>query len=246
MTAPTCPKCLAVLPAEDINVAKDVAYCRACNLAHALSGLVDDEGPATPPDLQRPPAGTWYRPGPVDTVIGASHRSLPAALGSLAVCLFWNGIVSVFVLVALSGTLHNLGVTLPGWFPAPEMNDETMSWGVVLFLWLFLTPFIVIGAGMVLYFLSALAGHTEVRLRQGMGTLFVGIGPLGWTRRFDPALVHTVKLRDKTWRDSDGDARRQRKIHLELQNGKTLEFGSTLREERQHFLVAALRQALRG
>lgn len=244
MMAPTCPKCLTVLPADDINVAKDLAYCRACNLAHALSDLVDDEILANPPDLQHPPAGTWHEPGTVDTVIGASHRSWAAALGSLAVCLFWNGIVSVFVLVALSGTLYNLGVELPSWFPAPEMNDKTMGWGAVLFLWLFLTPFIAIGIAMAVVFLSSLAGRTELRLRPDLGTIFVGIGPLGWTRRFDPAFVQAVKLHEKTWRDSDGDVRNQREIHLGLQNGKTFKFGSMLRDERRRFLVAALRQAL--
>jgi hypothetical protein len=31
MVTPTCPKCKQAIPSEDVNVAKDVAYCRACN-----------------------------------------------------------------------------------------------------------------------------------------------------------------------------------------------------------------------
>ena len=246
MTVPFCPKCQGLLPAADINVAKDLAYCRACNLAHALSGLVaEQELVSAPCDLQRPPAGTWYDQGPVDTVIGASHRSWPAALGALAVCLFWNGIVSVFVLIALSDSLHKLGIEAPAWFPAPKMNDRTMDWGAVVFLWLFLTPFIAIGSGMLLYLLSAVAGRTEVRLCQNQGTIFVGIGPLGWKRRFSTALVHTVTLREKIRQGKNGNTAQQ-EVHLELQDGETLEFGSMIPEERQHFFVSALRRALCG
>jgi 5-methylcytosine-specific restriction endonuclease McrA len=32
MVTPTCRKCKQAIPGEDVNVANDVAYCRACNL----------------------------------------------------------------------------------------------------------------------------------------------------------------------------------------------------------------------
>jgi hypothetical protein len=35
-----CPKCIQPVPPEDVNVAKDVAFCRACNEAFALSSVV--------------------------------------------------------------------------------------------------------------------------------------------------------------------------------------------------------------
>lgn len=127
-------------------------------------------------------------------MIGASHRSLGSALGLLAAGLFWNGIVSIFVLVALSGTFHLLDVRVPEWFPAPITNDAPMGTGMVVFLWIFLTPFIVIGMGMILGFLSSLAGKTEARLEGNCGTVFTGIGFLGWTRRFDPGNVQRVTI----------------------------------------------------
>lgn len=37
-----CPKCTQPLPPEDINVAKDVAFCRTCNEAFSLSNAVGD------------------------------------------------------------------------------------------------------------------------------------------------------------------------------------------------------------
>src|ERR1035438_2096743 len=33
MVIPTCSRCGKVIPSEDVNVANDVAYCRACNLS---------------------------------------------------------------------------------------------------------------------------------------------------------------------------------------------------------------------
>lgn len=195
-------------------------------------------------DLQNPPQGTWYATDTLCTVIGASHRAWGKALGLLGIALFWNGIVSVFVLVALSGTLNHFGVIAPEWFPAPKMNDQVMGLGMLLFLWLFLTPFIVIGSGMIIALVSTLGGRTEVRIQQGMGRVYVGVGSLGWTRRFDPAQVGRVEIGQRTWRNSDGDSGSQTEIHLELAGGKKLKFGSLLKEERQHFLVSALRQVL--
>lgn len=81
--------------------------------------------------------------------IGATHRSIGSAIGLLLFALFWNGIVSVFVLFAIAGTLKQFNIGLPEWFPAPNMNGEPMSLGMVLFLWIFLTPFIAIGLGMI-------------------------------------------------------------------------------------------------
>ena len=113
------------------------------------------------------------------TVIGATHRSLGAAIGSLAIALFWNGIVSVFVLVATASTLQLFDVGVPEWFPAPNLGKTPMGTGMTIFLWIFLTPFIVIGLAMIGAFLSSLAGRTEVQLGNSEGILFAGIGPLG-------------------------------------------------------------------
>lgn len=38
-----CPKCVRPVPPEDVNVAKDVAFCRDCNEAFALSRVVEGQ-----------------------------------------------------------------------------------------------------------------------------------------------------------------------------------------------------------
>lgn len=240
---PTCSKCQRMIPDADVNVASDVAFCRACNVAHKLSSLVHGVQ-LDNFDTGRPPSGAWHRNSGMGVVMGATHRSIGMALGALAFGLFWNGIVSVFVLVALSATLKHLHVSTPDWFPAPVMNGGAMSVGMTIFMWLFLTPFIVVGSVMIGAFFSAVAGRTEVQVRQAEGKIFVGIGSLGWRRRFNPEAVKDVRVEDRTWRDNDGDRRNKRQIVIETEDGKEIKFGSMLREDRMKFVAAAVRQAL--
>jgi hypothetical protein len=165
-------------------------------------------------------------------------------VGYLGISLFWNGIVSVFVLVALSGTLHHLQWPVPDWFPAPKMNGRDMGLGELIFLWVFLTPFITVGAGMLLGLISALGGRTEIHVTGSASRVYVGVGPIGWNRRFDSTQVRKVELAQRAWRNSDGGSGTQTEIHLEEHGGRVIKFGSLLNEERQHFLSAALRKIL--
>ena len=244
MTA-ICPKCQRQIPIADLNVATDVALCRACDLVHRLSSLLETADLEEGVDFTRPPAGAWYRhSGPV-SVIGASHRSLGTAIGLLFFCLFWNGIVSVFGFLALNSTLQLLGVPTPAWFPDPKMNGSKMGVGITIGLWLFLTPFILIGLAMLAAFLSALGGRTEITITGGDGVLFTGIGPVGRRRHFQAKNVKTLRIEDRRWRDSDGDRRGTRQVVFEMEEGKPLKFGSGLSEERMKFVAAALHKELR-
>jgi len=244
LAAPICPKCKVEIRGEDINVATDIAYCRRCNIPLTLSSLVRSADLEKGLDLQRPPEGTWYQSSPLETVIGASHRSLGASLGLFAISLFWNGIVSVFVAFAISGTLAQLGVRAPKPFPAPIMNGGPVSLGMTLFLWVFLTPFILIGSAMIAAFLSTLAGRTEIRLREPEGVIFSGIGRFGLRKRFQFHDVKDVRVLNQSWRDSDGDMRRRTNVVLETMAGKEIKFGSMLTEERRRFVAGALRKSL--
>lgn len=244
MVTPTCPKCSQVIPNGDINVANDVALCRACNLAYKISDLARGSGIDPNVDLSRPPAGVWKRSSGLGTIIGASHRAFGSAIGIFLFAAFWNGIVSVFVGLALASTLALLGIQPPGWLPLPISKGSAMGVGMTIFLWLFLTPFIVIGVVMIVAFLSCLAGKTEIRVRDWQAEIFQGIGPLGRTKKFKTELVKDVRIEDQQWRDSDGDRRRNTHIIVELTEGKPLKFASSLPAERRQFLAASLREAL--
>jgi hypothetical protein len=240
---PTCPHCKHVIPSEDVNVANDIAFCRNCNLTHRLSSLALGVTVDPAVDISRPPKGTWFQRDGSGVRLGATHRSLGQALGLLFVSLFWNGIVSVFVCLAAASTLQHLGIPLPHWFPAPNSKGSPIPVGFTLFLWLFLTPFIAVGVAMLAGFLSALAGHTELRIQGGELEIFSGIGPIGFRKRVTTSQINDVRIDDRRWRDSDGDSRRQRQIVIET-NNKPIKFGSSLTEERRQFVAAALLKEL--
>src|SRR5256885_113527 len=136
---PTCPKCKAAIRSDDINVVTDIALCRVCNVPYKLSSLLSNAQLETGIDLNRPPAGTWYESSPLGTVIGATHRSVGATFGLLLITLFWNGIVSVFVLLATSAKFLDFGVHDIDWFPALKLNGGHICVGMTIFLFLFLT-----------------------------------------------------------------------------------------------------------
>jgi hypothetical protein len=237
---PICSKCRRTISPDDINVANDVAYCRDCNLTYRLSELAEDNEITATLDLHHPPPGAWFSSDGGGTVIGATNRSLGSAAGLLFFALFWNGIVSVFVCLALSGTLHVLDVPRPEWFPAPNLNDEEMGVGMMLFLWLFLTPFITIGVAVAAICLNCLFGRTEVRVSGTQGIVFTGIGPLGWRRRFDASQLKSVQI-DGT-RSSKGQ--RTDYILMQMREGKQIKFGSQLSSERRQFFLGALRKTV--
>jgi hypothetical protein len=240
---PTCPRCKRVIPSEDVNVANDIAFCRTCNLSHRLSTLTFGTNVDENVDLSRPPAGTWFQREGDGMTVGATNRSLGQAFGLLFFALFWNGIVSVFVCLAAASTLHHLGVSMPGWLPAPFAKSPNIPIGMTIFLWVFLTPFITVGVVVFASFLSCLAGRTEVRVQSGEGIIFSGIGPLGLRKRFAASSVREVRIEDRRWRDSDGDSRRNTQIIIET-DSKRIKFGSMLTNERRRFLASVVKKEL--
>ncbi len=243
-TNAACPDCRTVLDAADVNVSEGVALCRECEKLIRLSQLLKAQEQRTLSEqfAGEPPSGTWARDDGRALVVGATTRSLAGAMGLLFFCLFWNGIVSVFVAVVLASTLKHMGVTLPAWFPAPNMNGSPMSVGMTIFMWVFLTPFLLVGLGMFFAFLSALGGRVEVTIDRDTGKVFEGIGLVGWTRRFDVQRVKDVRLEDKQWTDSDGDRRQKASITIEAD--KTISFGAGLSIDRRRFIAAKLNDAL--
>jgi hypothetical protein len=195
-------------------------------------------------DFRRPPAGVEYHDYAGKLVVKATHRSILGAIGTLAVSLFWNGILSVFVFFAIVATLSHLGIHMPHWFPAPKMNGAPMSVGMTIFLWLFLTPFIAIGFSMIVAFLMNIGGKTEVQIDRNDGVVFTGIGPLGFRKRFQVASVSDVRLAEGQCRDSEGNPRRGNLITIESRDGKEIKFGSMLSAARKKFVTALLHKAL--
>ncbi|HEV8491512.1 MAG TPA: hypothetical protein VGR76_04545 [Candidatus Angelobacter sp.] len=239
-TTPTCPKCKGTIPSQDINVSNDIAFCRNCDASYSLSSLTFGPPPLDEKvDVNQPPAGAWFRQSGNSAVLGATHRSLPQAAGLLFMCLFWNGLVSFFASMALASTIKNLGLPLPAWFPIPK--GGLMHGGMTVFMWLFLTPFILVGLGMLSGLLNCLAGRTEIGIQGDRGVLFTGIGRLGRRKRFSISEVKDVRIEARPWRDNNGAPHRSSQIVIQTHQ-KPITFGTTLTDERRRFVAAALKK----
>ena len=240
MTTPSvyfCPACDGPLPAQSLNLAEGVALCPACGRLTRLGELIDHERPSDEV-LNQPPRGCRLINDAGDTVLRVSLRSFTGFFGSLAVCLFWNGIVSVFLVIALGGLYTNLIGPLPAWFPAPD-GDEPMGLGMALFLCLFLTPFFTIGSLFFGAVVMCAAGRTEVRVSGAQGRVKTGVGRIGVWRSFDASRVRSVTEGLSKWQ-SNG---REKEL-IEIQADRTIRFGTMLTDAKRQWLIAALRKLL--
>ena len=233
-----CPSCDALLTSTDINIAEGVALCPGCGALSRLSEVVEYERPSDEV-VNDPPPGCTLRNDIDSTVVRVSLRSFSGFIGSLFFCVFWNGITGIFVLIAAAGLYTNLVGPLPNWFPAPEMEDG-MGRGMTLFLCLFLTPFVLIGLFMFGAVLTSMMGSLVVRIGRDTASIKTGIGPIGWTRRFNPRKVEKISAGQTKWKQND-----QTKPLIEIQADRTVRFASGLDEAKRDWLIAVLRRLLR-
>lgn len=236
-----CPECDEPISADDVNLKEGVALCPGCGKLFRLSEL-NLGGRPSQEILQEAPSGCDVSHDGDEVVVTASLRSLPTFLVTLFACLFWNGIVSVFLLVAIAGLWFNFIGPLPAWFPAPGskdgvpiMNDDTMGLGMTLFLCVFLTPFVVIGTILIGVTLLSLAGRVQVVLQREKSYAATGIAFMRFTKRFDPNQVQSVDLGITRWQ-SEGEHRPL----IEIKSDRIIKFGSMLSTERMEWMRAVL------
>jgi len=228
-----CPACGEPISAEQMNLAEGVALCPSCGQLSRLADVLNAAGPAAELLEQTPPGCRVSMWGQEIRVL-APLRSGGALIGTLFFALFWNGIVSVFLLIALAGLYTNLVGPLPVWFPAPKM-DHPMPLGMTLFLCVFLLPFIAIGASLLATALLYAAGKIEVLIGDSQAVVKTGVGFLVWRRRFDPTQVHRVTIGKSSWKSDD-----QAKELIAIEADRTIKFGTLLPDERREWLQTVL------
>jgi hypothetical protein len=228
-----CPACGEPITADHMNLAEGVALCPACGQLSRLSEIVEVTRSLTEV-LVKPPTGCWVGESGDGILVRATLRSLGQFAAALFITLFWNGIVSVFVLIAAVGLYNNFIGPVPQWFPAPHMEGD-MPLGMTLFLCVFLIPFVVAGAAMFGATILCAVGRVEVSLGETTAVVRSGVGWLSWPQRFDPAQVRRVSTGESTWQ-SDGQA--QKLIAIEAD--RTVKFGTILTDERREWMRAVL------
>lgn len=231
-----CPVCDHALTVNDVNIVEGVALCPSCHKLSPLSEVITHKKPAQAL-LDSTPGGCQVHEFGDRIVVHASLRSMSGFVGGLAVSLFWNGIVSVFVLIAIGGLYINLVGPLPHWLPAP--SGSQMGLGMTLFLCIFLIPFVLVGSGMIGYTLLSVFGKVDVVIEPHHAQVRTGIGFLVWPKPFNPNEVTRVALDRK--RDSESGSVTE---SILIQADRKIIFGSMLPEHRREWMRAMLRQLL--
>ena len=234
-----CPSCDAVVEKEEINLTEGVALCSTCGTLTRLRELVF-RNCSIEDLLKNPPAGCSSQEQVGERIATVSTRSIGGFFMWVGVSLFWNGIVSVFAVIAIGGLWANLIGPLPNWFPAvenghPQVNDHPMSLGETLFMCLFLTPFLLIGTGMIFSAAMSLWGKVEVVINQFDSYVTSGVGPFRLKRRFASDEVKSVSLVQALWQSSD-----DRNQRIEIDSNRLVRFGSNLTEHQLHWFKATL------
>jgi hypothetical protein len=109
-----------------------------------------------------------------------------------------------------------------------------------LFMSLFGIPFFL---GSIIFWslaLMATFGRTVIKVNGDQGTIFTGVGPVGWMRKFKWSGIREVS-------EGLGNYRRngQYQQQIVLEGDTRLTFGSGLRQDRRYFMLNALRSVLR-
>lgn len=204
-----CPKCLQAVPAEQVNMGTDLAFCPGCSEGFKVSQSIDID--AVNSDLlDNPPKGAWFRQEIDRVVVGATTRS-PVAFFLVPFMCVWSG-----------GSLGGI------------YGSQVIDGHFNLYLSLFGIPFVL---GSILFWtvaLMAICGKVEVSIGRD-SFVFVGIGRIGWTRRFDWSAVQTIGQADSYLRYPG-----RRGPAIIMEGTKRVKFATGLNEERRTFILHVL------
>jgi hypothetical protein len=214
-----CPGCGQAIPLEDINVAKDVALCRACgktwsfSLANATRELKDV-------DLQNPPKGVRVETDFEGATKIIYKRVSPVAIFLILFTALWGG-----------GSMTGIYGTQ---IKHHHFNLAQSLFGV---------PFLLGTIVLCLVTAFALLGRWEIKIRRGEGSVFVGVGPLGWRRRFTAGPDALASLQMSSVRVNNQP---QETIAIQQGEETKIAFGATIpHRDVKLFIAASLSRALR-
>jgi len=206
-----CPSCDALVGAATLNVAKDIGICGGCQNVFTISEAVRAGRAELATFTEGPPSGAAL----VDTAGGFMVKATtrhPAAFLLVPFMLMWSGL-------SLGGIY----------------GSQIASGHFHMALSLFGLPFLIVSAWLWPMALMSVAGKVRVSVRGEVAEVFVGVGPVGWRRRFLWDAVTAVRVEDP----------KQERIVLQGgARGTGLRFGTALSVERREFMVSALRSKL--
>ncbi|MAE61448.1 MAG: hypothetical protein CMJ49_08850 [Planctomycetaceae bacterium] len=191
-------------------MATDLAFCPRCNDAFKPSESIDRDA-VTADILHDPPRGAWFRDDIDKMIVGASTRT-PFACFIIPFTCVWAG----GSMTAIYGSQIANG----------EFDLVASLFGI---------PFLIGSIILVTVSAMSVCGKVEVSIGSD-SAVFVGVGPLGWTRRFDWDAVQAIKDAPMPMPMPGGFFG-----GILLDGHHRLKFGSNLNEKRRHFVLNALK-----
>ena len=211
-----CPNCGAALDDTDVNVANNVAFCRACSHAYQLSELVGvvSGTKAIPPfdPTSDPPKGCWYRENVDGWTAGASTRS-PVAFFLVPFMCVWSG-------ASLGGIygsqiIHGKFNLLMSLFGIPFLLGSILFWSIAV---------------------MTIAGKVILTAKGDELTIFTGVWGLGWRRKV------TISPDSRLYsNNANAHYPGSNTSTITIEGAKSIRFGSGLSFARQTFIKQLLR-----
>jgi hypothetical protein len=205
-----CTKCKRLIESKNINVEKDTAFCTSCRSLSSLSSMLVS---ATDPnfDSRKPVSGTKVSRNGSNWMISASHRSF-SALFFVPFTVVWAG-----------GSMTGIYGT--------QIAEGKFSLSQSLFG----LPFLIGSIVLITLCLMSIFGRTLVSVENNKALVFIGIGAIGWYRRFE-------------WRDVSKviETNKGQQKYISLEGSKRLNLGWGLSASKQFYLANFLRTKLRA
>ena len=155
-----CPFCLSLVSESHVNRKTDVTACPTCHDVFAVSVAVAKGKGLDQFNINRPSPGTWFIKTETGWEIGTTQRT-PLAFVLVPICFIFSGLGFSF----LTSTIGS--------------HDEVGN------AWVFSVAFAGGGIPLMLFAVASVLGRMAVSNTDGDGRIFRGVGPIGWTRRFD-------------------------------------------------------------
>jgi len=206
---------------EDINVSTDIALCRKCGVMGSFASLCNTPN-ATAILRQPPPKGIKIEHDMMrGNSVTLSYRRIPIGLlFMIPFTAFWSG----FSMSGIYGTQISKG----------EFDLGNSLFGI---------PFLIGTIVLVSSILFMLFGKWTIHLDCGEGTVFVGIGVVGWKRKFTYNR-HSVLAIKKGNLSSGEDGPPKKNITITTGNTE-FSFGDILRDDVKNYIAAFLMRELR-
>ena len=211
----TCPSCRAVIPLDDINVAADLALCRACGETTSFVSLAQILPDV---DLNKTPKYIRVERSRRDVVeFIYRKRQLGLLVFFIPFTCLWGG----GSMIGIYGTQIAKG----------QFDLKQSLFGLPF---LFGTIFLLSIISFMIF------GAWRFRLEKSRFEVFVGVGRIGWRRRLPIGPDSRFSIKRSTMTVNDV---RQNGIELATGKEKTL-FAASIDDESKNWLASALEQSL--